>query len=102
MGVSDEIEVTTITIEEATIVWPFQSSLKTLVGAMTAKKPARVCCTFRVFVLLIFSFPSSLWLRQSSIVALPRKAILDMRRFRLKHRQFYGQYRGSERKPRPH
>ena len=41
------------------------------------------CYTFRVFVLLIFSFPPSL-IALTLLVVLPRKTILDTRRFCLK------------------
>ena len=64
MGISDDIKVIAITVNETTILeikvmisLPFQSNLTKLVGQ------------FRAFVLLIktdsfwiFSFPSSLWL----------------------------------------
>ena len=50
---------------KATITWPFQSSWTTYVSrAMTTKKPAKKCAArSESLFLLIFLFPSSLWLR---------------------------------------
>ena len=74
MGISDEIEVATITIDEETILeikvtiaLPFQLSLTTfVVHGMTATKLAKsalhVQLFFFFFFSLIFSFPSSQWL----------------------------------------
>ena len=72
MGISDEIEVATITIDEetileirATIALPFQLSLTTLVvHGMTATKLKKSALHVQMFFFfpLIFSFPSSQWL----------------------------------------
>ena len=72
MGISDEIEVATITIDEetileikATITLPFQLSLTTfVVHGMMATKLAKSALHVQMFFFfsLIFSFPSSQWL----------------------------------------
>ena len=72
MGISDEIEVATITIDEetileikATIALPFQLSLTTfVVHGMMATKLAKSALHVQMFFFfsLIFSFPSSQWL----------------------------------------
>ena len=83
MGISDKIEVATITIDEetileikATIALPFQLGLKTfVVHGMTATKLAKSALHVQIFLFfsLIFSFPSSQWLNRVSSVTL-RKA----------------------------
>ena len=72
MGIPDEIEIATITIDEetileikATIALPFQLSLTTLVvHGMTATKLTKSALHVQMFFFfsLIFSFPSSQWL----------------------------------------
>ena len=72
MGISDDIEVATMTTDEATILeikatiaLPFQLSLKTLfVHGMTATKLAKSALHVQMFLFfsLIFSFPSWQWL----------------------------------------
>ena len=72
MGISDEIEVATMTIDEepileikATIALPFQLSLTTLVvHGMMATKLAKSALHVQMFFFfsLIFSFTSSQWL----------------------------------------
>ena len=72
MGISDEIEVATITIDEETILeikatsaLSFQLSLTTfVVHGMTATKLAKSALHVQIyfFFSLIFSFPSSQWL----------------------------------------
>ena len=100
IGISDNIEDATITIDEATIleiksmmVLPFQLRLTSFVEQRRQRNSQKVCCTFRIFFSLIFSFPSSLWShRRSSLVALhhAKHAIIDTRRFRLKNQRFDG------------
>lgn len=69
MGISDEIDVATIATDEAKIL-ESKSAVRIAISikfenvnrAKTIKKPEKiVCCTSRVFVLLIFPFSSSLW-----------------------------------------
>ena len=98
MGISDDTEDATITIDEATILeikamigLPFQLRLTSFVEQRRQRNSQKVCCTFRVFFSLIFSFPSSLWShRRSSLVALhhAKHAIIDMRRCGLKNQRF--------------
>ena len=100
MGISDDTEDATITIDEATILeikamiaLPFQLRLTSFVEQRRQRNSQKVCCTFRVFFSLIFSFPSSLWShRRSSLLALhhAKHAIIDMRRCGLKNQRFDG------------
>ena len=101
MGISDEIEVATITIDEesileikATIALPFQLSLTTFVvhGMMATKlaKSALHVQIFFFFALFVVSLVAMVeW---SSLVALhcAKPAILDMPRFRQKNQRFDG------------
>ena len=84
MGISDKIKVTTIIIDEATILQikttitlPFQSSLTCNKGKETSQK---ACCEFRVFLSLVFHFRHCCDCL-SSLVALPHKKNLDIRQF---------------------
>ena len=100
MGISDDTEDATITIDEATILeikamigLPFQLRLTSFIEQRRQRNSQKVCCTFRVFFSLIFSFPSSLWShRRSSLLALhhAKHAIIDMRRCGLKNQRFDG------------
>ena len=97
MGISDEIEVATITIDEetileikATMALPFQLSLTTfIVHGMTATKLAKSALHVQKFFFLFAYFHVSLVavVEWSSLSALrcAKHAILDMRRFRQKN-----------------
>ena len=95
MGISDEIEVATITIDEetileikATIALPFQLSLKTFV--VHGKSALHVQMFFFFFAYFLVSLVAVVeW---SSLAALhcAKHAILDMRRFRQKNQRFDG------------
>lgn len=103
MGIFANIEDATITIDEAHILeikvmiaLPFQLRLTSFVEQRRQRDLQKVCCRFRVFFSLIFSFPSSLWShRRSSLVALhhTKHAIIDVRRFRLKNERSDGKRR---------
>ena len=83
MGISDDTEDATITIDEATIL-----EIKAMIAL-----PFQSVLHVQSFFSLIFSFPSSLWShRRSSLVALhhAKHAIIDTRRFRLKNQRFDG------------
>ena len=94
MGISDEIEVATITIDEETILeikvtiaLSFQLSLTTfVVHGMMATKLAKSALHVQKFFFfsLIFSFTFVAMVEWSSLAALhcAKHAILDMRRFR--------------------
>ena len=102
MGISDEIEVATITIDEetileikATIALPFQLSLTTfVVHGMTATKLAKSALHVQIFFFFFAYFLVSLVavVEWSSLAALhcAKHAILDMRRFRQKNQRFDG------------
>ena len=86
MGISDDTEDATITIDEATIL-----EIKAMIAL-----PFQSVLHVQSFFSLIFSFPSSLWShRRSSLVALhhTKHAIIDMRRFRLKNQRSDGKRR---------
>ena len=98
MGISGEIEV-------ATIELPFQASLTTSVVCIDDQEICqKVCCTsFQSFcsayLTCCFFFLDSVVVvvALSSLVALPHKLILDMRRFRLKNRHLMENERRSRR-----
>ena len=63
MGISDDTEDATITIDEATILeikamiaLPFQLSLTSFVEQRQQRNSQKVCCTFRVFFRLFSRF----------------------------------------------
>ena len=95
IGISDEIEVATITIDEETILeikatMAFQLSLTTfVVHGMTATKLAKSALHVQKFFFLFAYFLVSLVavVEWSSLAALrcAKHAILDMRRFRQKN-----------------
>ena len=95
MGISDEIEVATITIDEetileikATIALPFQLSLTTFV--VHGKSALHVQMFFFFFAYFLVSLVAVVeW---SSLAALyfAKHPILDMRRFRQKNQRFDG------------
>ena len=87
MGISDEIEVATMTIDEATILeikatiaFPFQLSMKTFVVQWRQRF---VRCTFRdLFIRLFSRFPRRCGGTEiASSVTSAKHAILDMRSF---------------------
>ena len=87
MGISDEIEVATMTIDEATILeikatitFPFQLSMKTFVVQWRQRF---VRCTFRDLFFRLFSrFPRRCGGTElASSVTSAKHAILDMRSF---------------------
>ena len=101
MGISDEIEVATITIDEetiveikATIALPFQLSLTTLVvHGMTATKLKKSALHVQMFFFSAYFLVSLVAMVEwSSLAALhcAKHAILDMRRFRQKNQRFDG------------
>ena len=100
MGISDEIEVATITIDEetileikATIALPFQLSLTTfVVHGMMATKLAKSALHVQIFFFAYFLVSLVAMVEWSSLVALhcAKDAILDMRRFRQKNQRFDG------------
>ena len=96
MGISDEIEVATITIDEetileikATIALPFQLSLKTfVVHGMTETKLAKSELHVQIFFFFAYFLVSLVAVVEwSSLAALRcgKHAILDMPRFRQKN-----------------
>ena len=100
MGISDEIEV-------ATIELPIHSRLtRSVVQRRQRNLPKTVCCTFRVFVLLILPVAFFCFLVSvvvvvvlGSLVGLQRKPIPNMRRFRLKNLRFDGKRARRNRRP---
>ena len=94
MGISDEIEVATITIDEETILEikvtiAFQLSLTTfVVHGMTATKLAKSALHVQMFFFFAYFLVSLVAMVEwSSLAALrcAKHAILDMRRFRQKN-----------------
>ena len=101
MGISDEIEVATITIDEetilkikATIALPFQLSLTTLVvHGMTATKLKKSALHVQMFFFSAYFLVSLVAMVEWSSLAelhCAKHPILDMRRFRQKNQRFDG------------
>jgi len=88
VSVSDEIEVAKITIDEATISWIKATialpSLTTLVMQWRQRNLPKKVLHVQSFCFANFLIPVVVVIALSLVVVLPRKTILDMRRFCLK------------------